>query len=572
MDEFVRIITKTWWGITLLCVVCVAVWILLSALLYRPFFKRFYDILLSFIATAVFSPLLILLTVVGAVAMKGNPFFVQKRPGRRKKLSEKQCAKRGVPSGTYGDEKIVKLLKFRTMTCEKDKDGNLLPDADRLNKYGKFLRASSLDELPSLINIFIGDLSIVGPRPLLVQYLPLYSEAQRHRHDVRPGLTGLAQVMGRNAISWDDKFAYDLDYIKRITLLRDVKIILMTVGKVFRRSGISQEGQATMEFFTGTKKYNVLILSAGRRVELVNCFKAARDRLHFQGKVFAADMSDTAPALYFADGKFSLPRIGTDGYIDELIKLCNDNDVSLVVPTIDTELEILAENREHIERATGARVLVSDVESVSACCDKKKTAEHFAANGFGCPRVLSDADIKEKRYTFPLFIKPENGSSSINAFKVKNEKELAFFREYIDAPIVSEFVDGAEYTVDCLLDFDGNPITVVPRVRLATRSGEILKGRIDKNRAVIDDVKRLLGTFGFIGQITVQCFVCADGTIKYIEINPRFGGGAPMSIAAGADSCENLYRLLAGEKLEYNEDYEDGVTVSRFDGSVRVSG
>lgn len=572
MDEFVRIITKTWWGITLLCVVCVAVWVLLSALLYRPFFKRFYDIVLSFIAIAVFSPLLLLLTVVGAVAMRGNPFFAQKRPGRRKKLSKKQCESRGVPYGTYGDEKIIKLLKFRTMTCAKDKDGNLLPDADRLNKYGKLLRASSLDELPSLFNILTGDISIVGPRPLLVQYLPLYSEQQRHRHDVRPGLTGLAQVNGRNAISWEDKFAYDLDYIKRITLWRDVKIVFMTVGKVFRRSGISQEGQATMEFFTGNKEYNVLLLSAGRRVELVNCFKAARDRLNVHGKVLAADMSDTAPALYFADGKFLLPRIGADGYIDAIIKICNDNAVSLVVPTIDTELEILAENRERIESETGARVLVSDRTSVGTCRDKKKTAEHFEKHGFGYPKVISEEKIKAKDYAFPLFIKPENGSSSINAFKVKNEKELAFFREYIDRPIVAEFVSGAEYTVDCFLDFDGNPITVVPRIRLATRSGEVLKGRIDKNRAVIDDVKRLLGTFEFVGQITIQCFLCDDGSIKYIEINPRFGGGAPMSIAAGADSCENLYRLLRGEKLEYNENYEDGVTVSRFDGSVRVSG
>ena len=200
MKEFLRTMTTTWWGILIICVLCVAVWILLSALLYRVFFKRFYDMLLSGIAIVALSWLLLFLIILGALEMHGNPFFVQQRPGRRKKLSKR----------TYGEEKIFKLIKFRTMTNRKDADGNLLPDSERLTRYGKFLRATSLDELPELFNIFVGSLAIVGPRPLLVKYLPLYSEKQRHRHDVRPGLTGLAQVNGRNAISWDDKFEYDL--------------------------------------------------------------------------------------------------------------------------------------------------------------------------------------------------------------------------------------------------------------------------------------------------------------------------------------------------------------------------
>lgn len=249
MKEFFDTIATTWWGITILCVVCVAVWILLSALLYRVFFKRFYDIVLSMVAIVVFSPLLLVLMIGGAIAMKGNPFFVQKRPGRRKKLNKRECEKRDVPYGTYGEEKIIRLIKLRTMTNEKDEQGNLLPDEKRLTKYGKFLRSTSLDELFSLFNIVKGDISIVGPRPLLVKYLPLYNEEQRHRHDVRPGLTGLAQVNGRNGISWDEKFKYDIDYVQKITLWRDIAIIFKTVGKVFKRSGISQEGQATMEDF-----------------------------------------------------------------------------------------------------------------------------------------------------------------------------------------------------------------------------------------------------------------------------------------------------------------------------------
>ena len=199
--------------------------------IYAKYIKRAMDFFLSFCAIVVLSPIMIVLTVVGAISMKGNPFFTQLRPGK--------------------NEKIFKLIKFRTMTCEKDKDGNLLSDEKRLTKYGKFLRSTSLDELPELINILKGDMAIVGPRPLLVKYLPLYSERQHHRHDVRPGLTGLAQVHGRNAISWEEKFELDLDYIKDISAIADIKIILETVKAVLVREGISSNTSQTMEEFKG---------------------------------------------------------------------------------------------------------------------------------------------------------------------------------------------------------------------------------------------------------------------------------------------------------------------------------
>ena len=242
MKEFFENLISVWWGILIICVVCVAVWILLSALLYRRFFKRFYDIVLSGIALIVFSPLLLLLIISGAIKMKGNPFFTQLRPGKRKKLSKKQCKKLGVPYGTYGEEKIFKLIKFRTMTCEKDENGEFLPDEKRLNKYGKFLRSTSLDELPELLNIIAGQMSVVGPRPLLVKDMVFMSDEQRNRHNVRQGLTGLAQVNGRNTISWEDKFNFDLKYINRITLWGDLSILFKTVFKVFKHSDINREG------------------------------------------------------------------------------------------------------------------------------------------------------------------------------------------------------------------------------------------------------------------------------------------------------------------------------------------
>ena len=242
MKEFLENLISTWWGILLICLVCVVVWILLSALLYKPFFNRFFDIVLSGLAIIVFLPLLLFLMFIGAIKMKGNPFFTQLRPGKRKKLSKKQCAKQGVPYGTYGEEKIFKLIKFRTMTCEKDENGELLPDEKRLTKYGKFLRSTSLDELPELFNIFVGHMSIVGPRPLLVKDMVFMSDEQRNRHNVRQGLTGLAQVNGRNTISWEDKLNYDLKYINRISIWRDLSILFKTVIKVFKRSDINREG------------------------------------------------------------------------------------------------------------------------------------------------------------------------------------------------------------------------------------------------------------------------------------------------------------------------------------------
>ena len=201
--------------------------------MYKKFFKRFLDFTLSLMGLLVLSPVLLALTVLGWIKMKGNPFFTQERPGK--------------------DEKIFKLIKFRTMTCETDAEGKLLPDAQRLTRYGRILRSTSLDELPELINILKGDMSIIGPRPLLVRYLPRYNARQRRRHEVRPGLTGYAQVNGRNALSWEERFELDVEYVDNITFLGDVKILLQTVAAVFKREGISSATAATMEEFMGAE-------------------------------------------------------------------------------------------------------------------------------------------------------------------------------------------------------------------------------------------------------------------------------------------------------------------------------
>lgn len=205
---------------------------------YERFVKRPLDFLLALLALIVLSPIFIILTIVGAIAMKGNPFFTQLRPGK---------------IGKNGKEKIFNLIKFRTMSNAKDKDGNLLPDAERLNRYGRILRTTSGDELPELLNIIKGDMAVVGPRPLLVKYLDRYNEHQARRHEVRPGFTGLAQVHGRNAISWEEKFDWDIKYVDHITFVGDLKIVLHTVKTVIKRDGISSATSSTMEEFMGSE-------------------------------------------------------------------------------------------------------------------------------------------------------------------------------------------------------------------------------------------------------------------------------------------------------------------------------
>ena len=200
--------------------------------LYEKCIKRLLDFVLSLCALLVLSPVLILLSALGLVKMKGNPFFSQERPGWH--------------------EKIFRLYKFRTMTNEKDQNGELLPDEKRLIPYGRFLRSTSLDQLPELWNILKGDMSIIGPRPLLVKYLPLYNEEQHHRHDVRPGLTGYAQSHGRNTVTWEDKFRMDVWYTRNVSFRVDLSIFFRTIMAVLKREGISSESSVTMEEFQGT--------------------------------------------------------------------------------------------------------------------------------------------------------------------------------------------------------------------------------------------------------------------------------------------------------------------------------
>lgn len=223
-----------WYLILFFVVAIILLFFVLSLLFYKSFFKRFYDILLSSLAILILTPIFLFFIIFGAIKMKGNPFFTQERPGKK--------------------GKIFKLIKFRSMTCEKDQNGVLLADDKRITKYGEFIREHSIDELPEIFNIFIGDMSIVGPRPLLTKYLERYNDEQKQRHCVRPGLTGYAQINGRNAISWDQKFKLDVYYVDNVSFIFDIKICFITFLKVLKKDGINCSDNTTMEEFMGSSK------------------------------------------------------------------------------------------------------------------------------------------------------------------------------------------------------------------------------------------------------------------------------------------------------------------------------
>lgn len=314
---------------------------------------------------------------------------------------------------------------------------------------------------------------------------------------------------------------------------------------------------------------NILFLSAGRRIELIQSFIKAKKELGFEGRIFAADSNPLAPALYFADKHFIIPRVSSEDYVSSLYELCMNENISLVIPTIDTELLTLCEQRDSFAD-TNTRLLVSDRKVIDICRDKYNTYCFFREVGVSTPATYKR--IEDVQDSYPLFVKPIDGSSSVNAFKVKNRDELAFFCTYISRPIIQDFIEGEEYTIDVMCDFDGNPIFVTPRKRIATRSGEVSKTQIVNDTTMQDEAVRIVKALKPVGPITIQAIKSrAHNRNYYIEINARFGGGAPLSIIAGANSSKSLMRMVKGEKVE--QDIKSGredLIFLRFDQSIAL--
>ncbi|CAH1211267.1 hypothetical protein PAECIP111892_03509 [Paenibacillus auburnensis] len=315
--------------------------------------------------------------------------------------------------------------------------------------------------------------------------------------------------------------------------------------------------------------YNILFTSAGRRVELVQQFIKAKAAKGMSGRIVCADLSELAPALYFADGSISLPEIKDAQYIPELLKACIEEKINLIIPTIDTELDVLVKNI-NLFKENNIDILISDSSTIRISQDKMETYRFFKSLDLHSPKSY----IKGMEYTgeVPCFIKPLSGSSSINAFKVRNSKELEFFQYYIEDYIIQDLIIGDEFTVDVFCDFHGNPIYITPRLRIATRSGEVLKTKIVEDPILTQHILNIIKKLKPNGPLTIQAIKNqSDGNYYFIEINARFGGGAPLSMLAGADAATALYDLVQGKDLEFNEKAATAELVFlRFDQNISI--
>ncbi|MGW6192114.1 ATP-grasp domain-containing protein [Bacillus cereus] len=314
---------------------------------------------------------------------------------------------------------------------------------------------------------------------------------------------------------------------------------------------------------------NILFTSSGRRVALIKKFKEVFEQVKMNGNIITADLKETAPTIYFSDKHFVVPRVNEKGYIDELLKICRSEGIKLIIPLIDTELILLANNAKVFE-SIGVKVLVSSMELNKIANNKKYTYNFFVSNNIPTPRVYSDEEIERKEYQFPLLIKPYDGSSSKGVTKIMNEKELEFFKEYIPNAMIQEYVSGEEYTIDIMVDFYGNIKTIVPRLRIETRAGEVSKGMTKKDNEIIKAVESVIKVLpNPVGCITLQCFKKKDGEITFIEINPRFGGGIPLSIEAGANFPLWTIKMCQGEVFaEKDFSWKENLTMLRYDEAV----
>ncbi len=318
------------------------------------------------------------------------------------------------------------------------------------------------------------------------------------------------------------------------------------------------------------KQLRILFTSVGRRVELIQAFREAAKRKEVTLEIYGADCDLSAPALFFCDRKIQTCRIREAGYIPQLVELCEQHAIDLLIPTIDTDLLLLAQNK-HLFEQIGTRVLISSEKKIMICRDKRLTADYFISCGLYAPVPVD----RVENYTngYPCFIKPKDGSSSIDAYKVEDSVQLQALSERVQDYIIQPFIEGREYTVDILCDFEGNPILVTPRQRLAVRSGEVLKTRIVHDEKIEQECLKLIEDYKPCGPMTVQLIRQKDTDIDYyIEINPRFGGGAPLSMKAGADEADAILDLLLDRKIVYKKNAaREGAVYSRFDQSICIT-
>jgi len=313
-----------------------------------------------------------------------------------------------------------------------------------------------------------------------------------------------------------------------------------------------------------TKTATLLFLNAGRRIELIRCFQTAFENLGIRGRIVTTDINGLAPALYLGDAKYLLPRSRDPEFLELFCDLCRREHVDLIIPLIDPDLSVLAKHRDII-LSTGAKVLISDEKVVDMCRDKEKTYNYLKKKGFPTPDIFSLKEVSQ--HNFPLFIKPKDGSASVNTFKINSLDELRFFEKYIKNPIIQEFIDGEEITIDVFSDWSGEPLLVVPRRRLKVRAGEVLVGRIERDSELEHLCRDIASNLGTVGLINIQA-IRSKKKLYFIEINPRFGGGCPLSMAAGATIAEWILLMALNRPITRQfVELKDGLTMMRFDDS-----
>jgi carbamoyl-phosphate synthase large subunit len=303
-------------------------------------------------------------------------------------------------------------------------------------------------------------------------------------------------------------------------------------------------------------------------VALIRAFRDSLERLGVRGKVVTTDLNPLSSGLYVSDKYHFAPMTNDPGYLDRIEEICCAEGINLIIPTIDDELILMGQARERFAEI-GIRVVISEPRTSEICNDKKKTYEFFTANGIPTPQTWLPEELPEvEKLRFPLFIKPRNGRGSVDTYRVKNERELLFFLDYVQEPVVQEYLDGDEYTLDTFVDLDGAVLSVVPRRRLWIRAGVMDKGRTENRQELIDLGTRVAETLNIRGPANIQVRY-SNGEMKVFEVNPRFSGGIPLTIAAGADFTEWLCRLALGEKLKPRlGEFRSGLVMMSYEANI----
>lgn len=325
------------------------------------------------------------------------------------------------------------------------------------------------------------------------------------------------------------------------------------------------------------EKKVLLVTSIGKRIQLIKHLKR-------NFKIIGVDAGDDNAGRYFVDKFYKIPKAVDKNYINELLKICIKEKVNGIIPLYEGEFSVLNNNREEFEKIS-TKLILSSKKIIEVCKDKNETFKYFTKEKIPNPKVYNKNEIEkiiknDNVSVFPLFIKPADGMGSSDTFKIKNKKELIFFKDYVDNGIIQECIDGDEYTVDTLVDFEGNPVYIIPRIRLEVRSGEVVKSRTIHDEKIINETKKVIKSLNklrdennnaSIGPLTIQFFKTKKDDIYLLEINPRFGGGVPLSFRCGADYGKALYDMLDHKKIQFENQFKE-MTMLRFDDAVFIDG